>query len=150
MDPLSAVLALLIVVGLLAGAALGRSPSSPQDRSQAQGSWTESGEWALDATPLGPTGVHGLSVDDDPFSLPFIRARLAALAVELRRLDADPDIFAKAFHMHAAREAQQLLLAEAAQFGGVAGLDGGGNGPWVPGGRSSRVGGGSSWEELAL
>jgi len=50
------------------------------------------------------------------FSQAFVRRRLAVLAEELDRLDRDPDAFAKAFHVMAARTAYEALLAEASRL----------------------------------
>jgi hypothetical protein len=45
------------------------------------------------------------------------RERIDALAAELARLDRDPDVFAKAFHVLVARSAYRALLADAARLG---------------------------------
>jgi hypothetical protein len=42
--------------------------------------------------------------------------RLDALAEELERLDRDPDVFAKAFHLMVLRSARDALLSDVARF----------------------------------
>ncbi len=60
---------------------------------------------------------------DDPvhapwglLSPPFVRRRLDALDEELERLDRDPDVFAKAFHLAVVRSAHAALLADASRL----------------------------------
>ncbi len=55
----------------------------------------------------------------DPFALPAVRGRLDDLAAELRRLERDPTVFAKAFRTRVAELAYDALLAEAARLTSV-------------------------------
>jgi hypothetical protein len=57
-----------------------------------------------------------LTVEWGPGSQSFLQRRLDALAEELRRLDRDPDIFAKAFHVMVARAAHEALLVDASRL----------------------------------
>jgi hypothetical protein len=56
------------------------------------------------------------TVESGLLAQPFIRSRLDALVEELERLDRDPDVFAKAFHLMAARSAREALLADASRL----------------------------------
>jgi hypothetical protein len=63
-------------------------------------------------------GEHGfsprpLAPDDDPFALSFVRHRLDVLAAELKQLENDSEIFAKAFRTHVVKAAYQSLLEDA-------------------------------------
>lgn len=72
---------------------------------------------ALDVTTSGGTaGADRPQVEFGLFSPAFVRQRLDALAAELDRLDRDPEVFARAFHVLAARAAYQALLADATRF----------------------------------
>jgi hypothetical protein len=70
-----------------------------------------------------PLGAGGTGADDGPYPVSWdaltpsqVRRRLDALVDELRRLDRDPDVFAKAFHVSVARAAHEALLAEASRM----------------------------------
>jgi hypothetical protein len=54
-----------------------------------------------------------LAPDDDPFTLSFVRHRLDVLAAELKHLENDSEIFAKAFRTHVVKAAYQALLEDA-------------------------------------
>jgi hypothetical protein len=56
-------------------------------------------------------------VEGTLFSESFLRRRLSVLAEELDRLDHDPDVFARAHHVHAARSAYDALLADVSRTG---------------------------------
>jgi hypothetical protein len=57
-----------------------------------------------------------LTVEWGPRTQSFVQRRLDALAEELQRLDRDPDIFAKAFHVMVARAAHEALLVDASRL----------------------------------
>jgi hypothetical protein len=57
-----------------------------------------------------------LTVEWGPGTQSFLQRRLDALAEELQRLDRDPDIFAKAFHVMVARSAHEALLVDASRL----------------------------------
>ncbi|HET9655605.1 MAG TPA: hypothetical protein VFP72_09645 [Kineosporiaceae bacterium] len=72
-------------------------------------------EGALPPQPVAPDGIEAAAVESGLFTPAFVQARMRALAAELDRLDHDPDVFARAFHTLAAREAYQALAVEAAR-----------------------------------
>jgi|SRR3954453_1880684 hypothetical protein len=63
--------------------------------------------------PRRPDEPDGMQAQVGLFTASFVRDRLRALQAELQRLDANPDVFAKAFHTLVARSAYEALLAEA-------------------------------------
>jgi hypothetical protein len=96
-------LAVTVLVGLLVPLEhLGLPPSSP-------------------SVPVGnepdqrrrPDEPDGLQAQVGLFTAAFVRDRLHALEAELQRLDASPDVFARAFHTIVARSAYEALLSEA-------------------------------------
>jgi len=64
----------------------------------------------------GPGGADQITIEWGPLTRPFLQRRLDALADELERLDRDPDIFAKAFHVMVVRAAHEALLADASRL----------------------------------
>jgi hypothetical protein len=54
-----------------------------------------------------------LAPEDDPFALSFVRHRLDVLDAELKQLETDSEIFAKAFRTHVVKAAYQALLEDA-------------------------------------
>jgi len=72
---------------------------------------------------LGAPAALELSPEDDLFTLAWVRRRLDILAGELERLERDREVFAKAFHTHAAQIAYQGLLADASRLAAVATLE---------------------------
>jgi len=63
--------------------------------------------------PRRPDEPDGMQAQWGLFTAAFVRERLHALEEEMRRLDHDPDVFARAFHTIAARSAYEALLDEA-------------------------------------
>jgi hypothetical protein len=92
----------LVVVVVLALYASRRTPnhSQPPDAPPADEA----------AQPLGPVLQEGL------FTAAFVRRRLVELATEMERLDTEPEVFARAFHLYAARSAYEALQADAAHL----------------------------------
>ncbi|HEY6796080.1 MAG TPA: hypothetical protein VI248_15495 [Kineosporiaceae bacterium] len=59
----------------------------------------------------------------DPFDTLHVQHRLAALAAEIQRLEADGLVFAKAHRIRVAESAYDALLAEACRLAGVEPLE---------------------------
>ena len=67
----------------------------------------------------GPFPIDPLLIDRDPFALPFMRSRMAALLAELERLDHDRTVFARAFRTRVAQAAYDALLADTSRLAAV-------------------------------
>ncbi|KFD43763.1 hypothetical protein IU11_08655 [Cellulosimicrobium sp. MM] len=55
----------------------------------------------------------------DPLTTLALQVRLTALAAELRRIEADPDVYARAHHYLAVQGAYDALLREACRLTGL-------------------------------
>lgn len=55
----------------------------------------------------------------DPFEVLSVQMRLTAIAADLRSIEDEPHLYARAHHLHAARVAYDDLLAEACRLAGV-------------------------------
>jgi hypothetical protein len=112
------VFAVALVAGLLVAVTVLWSPPSwlgrvadrgtrftpPEDGEQPDGAADGPGEAAVEAIEWGL------------LTQAFLRRRLAALVQEMERLDRDPDVFAKAFHLMVARSAHDALLADVSRL----------------------------------
>jgi hypothetical protein len=110
--------ALALMAVLLLPIELFRFPSSGSGRvADSAGPWELGGDREQPGAVLdGRDDTLEMTVEWGLFTRAFIQQRLEALAEELERLDREPDIFAKAFHLTAARSAYQALLVDASRL----------------------------------
>ena len=108
------VCAVLVLTGLVCAVRALPCPPSWSDRLADRVSrLTSSG----DVDQSGPDGAGDqITVDLGPLSRQEVERRLDALAEELERLDRDPEIFARAFHVMVVRAAHEALLVDAARL----------------------------------
>jgi hypothetical protein len=70
-------------------------------------------QWLVDSRPVPP----------DPFAVLHVQMRLSELSRQIRVLEDDPYIFAKAHRLRATRAAYDDLLVEACRMAGVSVVD---------------------------
>ncbi|MFI2567034.1 hypothetical protein ACH473_01090 [Cellulosimicrobium funkei] len=66
-----------------------------------------------------PGGRRRAAAAPDPLTTLALQVRLTALAAELRRIEADPDVYARAHHYLAVQGAYDALLREACRLTGL-------------------------------
>ena len=102
-------MAILLAVTVLAGLLL------PREQFKLSPSWRRrlgAADRAPSPAPPQPAAPDDMTAQWGLFSAAFVRERLQALEDELRRLDRNPDVFARAFKTIAARSAYDALLEE--------------------------------------
>ncbi len=69
--------------------------------------------------PSHRTGRRRAGAAPDPLTTLALQVRLSELAAELRRIEADPDVYARAHHYLAVQGAYDALLREACRLTGL-------------------------------
>ncbi|SDF39231.1 hypothetical protein SAMN04487781_1341 [Cellulosimicrobium cellulans] len=69
--------------------------------------------------PSHRAGARRRAAAPDPLTTLALQVRLTALAAELRRIEADPDVYARAHHYLAVQGAYDALLREACRLTGL-------------------------------